>query len=169
MQKSRNILFVTLTAIIVFTCCATNRGLTSKVTVSLVNYVNQGILMIAELEKKSLERYASVTGENYTNDQQLFNELTNFIIPTYKRFADGLRAITPEYEEIQRVHGIYINAADLMYNGFRNKMTGIEKNNETIIINANKDIEKARDECKRWRLELIKLYKKYGVTETGDK
>jgi hypothetical protein len=169
MQKGRAILIVSMAAIFLLGGCAINRGLTSSATVNLVNYINQGILMIAELEQKSLERYASVTGENYTDDQKIYNELKDFIIPTYQRFADGLKAISPEDEEIQRIHAIYKNAADLMSRGFKNKLIGIEKNNEAIIIQANENIEKARDENERWRRELAALYEKYGITETERK
>jgi hypothetical protein len=143
--------------------CAKNNA------VNLVNYTNQGILMIAELEQKSLERYASVTGDNYTSDQRVHDELKNFIIPTYKRFVDGLKNIKVEDEEIKRVHSIYINAADLMYNGFVNKMIGIEKANDPIIIKANENIEKAAKDCERWRQELFELYKKYHVSESKSK
>jgi uncharacterized protein YceK len=169
MQKGRAILVVSMAVIFLLGGCATNRGLTSSATVSLVNYINQGILMIAELEQKSLERYASVTGKNYTTDEKIVNELKDFIIPTYQRFADGLKAITPEDEEIQRVHAICLNAADLMCGGFKNKLIGIENNNEAIIIQANENIEKARDENERWRRELKTLYQKYGVTEVVKK
>lgn len=168
MQKGRSILLVFLAATLLFGGCATNRGITSSVTVSLVNYVNQGILAIAELEQKSLERYASVTGENYTTDQKIQDELRDFIIPAYQRFADGLKAITPEEGDIQRIHAIYIKAADLMCSGFKMKLIGIENKDEAIIIQANADIEKARIENERWRQELEALYKKYGVTEKKD-
>ena len=165
MHKSRAILIVSTAAIFLMGGCATNRGLTSSSTVHLVNYINQGILMIADLEQKSLERYASVTGENYRSDQKVYIELKDFIIPTYQRFADNLKAITPEDGEIQRIHTIYINAAELMCNGFKSKLIGIENNNEVIIVQANKNIEKARDENERWRRELRMLYQKYGVAE----
>jgi hypothetical protein len=165
MQKKAKILGIFLSIIFLFGSCAANKGVTSKTTVNLVNYTNQGILMIAELEQKSLARYASVTGENYTTDQRVYDELNSFIIPNYMRFVDGLRAIKPEDKEIIEVHAIYVNAAELMYRGFNAKMAGIEKNDEALILEANKNIEKARDESARWRLALIELYKKYGVTE----
>lgn len=168
MQKSK-IPVILMVTIFLFAGCAMNKGATSQVAFNLVNYANQGILMIAELEQKSLERYASVTGENYTTDQRIHDELKDFIIPTYERFVDSLRKIQPEDDEIKKIHAVYINAADLMYNGFKNKMIGIEKKDDAIIIQANENIEKAREECKRWRLELIELYKKYGVAETGGK
>jgi hypothetical protein len=151
------------------TGCAFNRGgggiATGSAAKDLVNYVNQGILNIAELERKSLERYASVVGENYTTDQRLYEELRDFVIPVYKRFLDGLREIMPENDEIKALHAIYIQAAELMYDGFKTKMLGVENGSEDIIIQGNEKIEKGRDEAARWRMELIELYKEHGVAE----
>jgi len=165
MHKKVSILGIFLAVFFLFVGCASNKGLTSKTTVNLVNYVNQGVLMIAELEQKSLERYASVTGENYTTEQRVYDELSTFVIPNYKRFVDGLKAITIEDKEIRELHAIYVNAAELMYSGFNTKMIGIEKNNEELVTEGNKDIEKAAEEGNRWRLALVELYKKYGVAE----
>jgi hypothetical protein len=149
--------------------CAFNRVgggiITGSAAKDLVNYTNQGLLRIAELEKRSLERYASVIGENYTTDQRVYEELRDFVIPVYKRFLDGLRDIRSENEEIKRVHAIYIQAAELVYEGFKTKMLGIENGNEDIIIQGNEKIEKGRGEVERWRLELTELYKKHGVAE----
>ena len=151
------------------TGCASNWGGSGIVAGSaakdLVIYANQGILNIAELERKSLERYASVIGENYTTDQKVYEELRDFVMPVYKRFLDGLRKIMPENQEIKAVHAVYIQAAELMYDGFRTKMLGIENDSEDIIIQGNEKIERGRDEATRWRLELLELYKKHGVAE----
>ncbi|MFC1868564.1 hypothetical protein ACFL0H_10575 [Thermodesulfobacteriota bacterium] len=149
--------------------CAAGMGSSGRVAEGLVNYTNHGLLRIAELEKKSLEHYASVIGENYTTDQRVQEALKNYVIPLYKRFLDGLRDIRPGAEEIRSVHGIYIRGAGLIYDGFKTKMLGIEMNNENVIIQGNEKIEKGREEVKKWRLALIDLYKKYGVTEIKEK
>ena len=54
----------------------------------LAIYYNRDICGIAELETLALERYADVTGENYTSDEALRQSLETVIIPAYKRFAD---------------------------------------------------------------------------------
>ncbi|MFC1493874.1 hypothetical protein ACFL6W_01215 [Thermodesulfobacteriota bacterium] len=129
----------------------------------VVEYVNQGILSIAELETKSIERYASVTGENYTTDEKVYEALKDFVIPTYSRFVDNLRNITTEIEDIRRVHGIYIRAAESILEGFKTKMLGIENNDDGIIIQGNKKIEQGSLEIQKWRAELDKLFVEQGV------
>jgi hypothetical protein len=139
-------------------CCATN-----KATLDLVDYINQGILMIAEPEIKSLERYASVTGKNYRTDQKLSEALTNYVIPNYKRFLDLLRTINPRTQEIKRVHAIYVRGAEFLYRGFQILLIGVDKNDENIVMLANEKIVKGRLEVERWKNEIMVLYKKYGV------
>ncbi len=80
-----------------FGCAAT-----SPAAIDLANYVNQGVLRISELEQKSLERYASVTGANYKSDSEVYGALKDWIIPLYTRFVDGLRKIRPETDEVRK-------------------------------------------------------------------
>jgi hypothetical protein len=147
-----------------FNSCATE-----QVAENVVTYTNQGLLNIAELERKALENYASVIGENYTNDERLYEELKNNVVPLYSRFVNGLRNINPDEEEIKRVHRIYLYGADLLLDGFKTMMLGIETNNKMVIEQANEKIIKGSEEVNRWKLALYELYKKYGVGEVKEK
>ena len=149
---------------LLFQSCATN-----QVAQKIVNYTNQDLLTIAELERKALESYASVIGDNYTNDERLYDELNKNVVPLYSRFLNGLRNINPDEEEIRRVHGIYLYGAELLLDGFKTLMFGIETNNKNIISQANEKIIKGREEVERWKSALIELYKKYGVAEVKEK
>ena len=165
MKNSRILLkYIILIIFLLFGGCANEQR-----AQSVVNYTNQGLLNIAELERKALESYASVTGENYTDDETLYKELKENVIPLYSRFLDGLRNINPEEEEIRRVHGIYLYGAELLLDGFKTLMFGIETNNKNIISQANEKIIKGREEVERWKLALFELYKKYGVAEVKEK
>ena len=162
--KMLPVIFFMLCSLLLIWGCATNQG-----AMHLVDYTNQGLLNIAELERTALEHYASVVGENYTTDQRVYDELKENVIPLYKRFLDGLRDIHPVDEEIRMVHGMYINGAELIYDGFKTKMLGLEMDNEQIIIQGNEKIVKGREEVEKWRVQLIELYKKYGVAQVKEK
>jgi len=138
---------------------------TDKVAQDLVDYVNLGVLNIAELEKQSLERYASVTGKNYTTDERVYEALKVNVIPQYKHFLDSLRQIRPKTEEVNKLHGVYVRGAEYLYRGFKSKMLGLEKKDAYVIRAANEKIEKGRVENEKWRNMLIDLNKKHGVVE----
>lgn len=153
----------------VFSGCASGENNTGGKLVSgpaasdIVNYVNQGLIAIAELEQKSLETYASVTGENATTNQKLIDSLTNFIIPTYKRFLTGLRGIKPETQEVRQVHSNYLRAAESTLEGFQTLMIGLENNDQRVIAQGNKKLEEGRIGIEKWRKELTELSKTQGA------
>jgi len=149
-----------LLGINLFVSCAVN-----KTALGIADYINHEILNIAELENKALERYASVTGENYTTDHKIYEELNGYVIPVYKRFLDSLRNINPDNKEIRALHSIYIHGSESIYNGFKIKISGIRSNNIPIIKQGNKKIEKGRIETERWRDQLMSLYDEYGIKQ----
>ena len=144
-------------------------GLTDPVRRDLANYVNQGILNIAELEQKSLQRYASVTGPNYTADERVYEALRDDVVPLYKRFLDGLMQIRPETDDVKKLHRIYIIGAEQLHEGFKEKMYGIELQNEAVILSANSKIERGAAENVKWRQELFALAEKHGLAKEEKK
>ena len=140
---------------------------TGKVSVDLTTYVNQGVMNIAELEQKALAKYASVTGKNYKNDETVYQALQDDVIPLYKRFVRGLRAIQPETEEVRTLHRIYIEAADSLLEGFKLVLLAIEKQDSSIIRPANEYLEAGLRDTERWKKDLIALSAKYGVKIAG--
>ena len=143
--------------------CVSAGCATDKVALDLTNYLNQGVLNIAELEEKSLAHYAAVTGSNYKNDQTAYEALRDYVIPLYKRFVRGLRALQPETQEVRNLNRIYIDGADSLLEGFKLVMLAIETQDASLIRPANEYLEKGRFENERWRNELIALAGKHGV------
>ena len=160
---------------IFFSGCASHKNyvggklISGPAATDIVNYVNQGLISIAELEKKSLERYASVAGKNFTSNQKLLETLKDFVIPTYKRFVTGLGNISPETQEVRNVHAIYLKAAEATLEGFQTIMVGLENDDERIIQQGNKKLEEGQAGVKKWRAALNELYIKNGVAEMKDK
>ncbi|MBN2059436.1 MAG: hypothetical protein JW882_03370 [Deltaproteobacteria bacterium] len=144
--------------------CSLSLGLADeKVAVDLVEYVNQGILNIGELETVALEKYSAVIGENYTSDEIVYNALKEDVIPLYKRFYEGLRLISPKTEEVIKLHQIYVRGAASINEGFRIKMLGLESQDDSVVIMANKKIEAGSEDVIEWKRQLQELCKAHGV------
>jgi hypothetical protein len=144
--------------------CAVN-----KVGPDLVDYVNQGILNISQLEAKAFESYASVTGTNYTTDEAVYIALKDEVIPTYERYLHLLKNIDVQTEDVKNLHLIYIQGAEMIDRGFRSKMSGIENKDESLIIRGNEEIEKGYAVTEKWRSKLTDLYKIHGVNQEDKK
>lgn len=137
------------------------------VATDLAGYLNQGVMNLAELERKSLERYAAVTGSNYTSDESVYNALKDQVIPLYGRFLEGLRSLRPETREVRDLNRVYVQSAQSIYDGFKLKMAGIEQNETYMIIAGNRKIDEGRIESERWRSELTALAKKHDLALLG--
>jgi hypothetical protein len=142
--------------------------ITGPAAADIVNYVNQGLISIRELEVKAIESYESVAGENFTTNKRLFETLRDFVVPTYKRFVTGLKNIPIKNQEVRQVHSTYIKAAESNLEGFQTIMIGTEKGDVSITKQGNKKLEEGRDEIEKWNAELNELCKKNGVAFLKD-
>ncbi|MGD9159295.1 MAG: hypothetical protein PVG39_12860 [Desulfobacteraceae bacterium] len=173
-MKSAHYSIIIIFIIALISGCSSDKSYTGGKLVAgpaandIVTYINQGIFSIRELEIKSLESYASVTGENATTDKKLFKTLTDFVVPTYKRFVTGLKNIPVENQEVRQVHAIYIKAAESNLEGFQTIMIGSEKSDVTIIKQGNKKLEEGRAGIEKWNAELNELCKKNGIAFLKD-
>lgn len=135
-----------------------------QIPYDIIQYVNRDMLNISQLEVNALKCYASVTDENYTTDERVHEALKSVVVPYYGRFTELLRDISPETDELKRIHAFYVKGAESMYNGFKAKMIGIEKNDENLINLANSQIIAGRDQTLKWQSELGLLLQKSAVT-----
>jgi hypothetical protein len=142
---------------------------TDPVATDLTNYVDQGVLQIAELEQKSLERYASVTGPNSKSDEELYAALNDRGISLYTRFLKGLRKIRPETQEVRDLRQVYILGTQSVRDGFKTLKIAIEQKDRGLIKSVNGELEAGRLDKERWRRELTGLANKYGLKSTEEK
>jgi hypothetical protein len=155
--------FATVLIMICIVACAG----TDQVGVDLVQYVNQDIMGIAQVESKALARYAAVTGGNYRDDQTLLTALQQDVIPLYKRFLILLRQVQPQRKEVRRLHAIYLNGAEDLYDGFRIMRSGLQNQDQALIRTANRKIVQGRTATEKWRNELRFMSETHGVALTG--
>lgn len=154
---------IVLSAQLFFLCIIATGCAEKNIAADLVGYVNYGILDISSLESEALKKYASVTGSNYTSDSAVYETLKNDVIPVYNKFLEMLKKIRIQTVEVEQLHSIYVQGAEIMYNGFVAKKQALERKDESRMLYANGQIEKGRAETERWRGKLLELCKGYGV------
>lgn len=131
----------------------------------LVNYINQNIMGVVEVEQAALERYAAVSGENYVSDQVLYNTLKREVIPTFAEFVDVLHRIEPETDVVKALHAKFINGATYRLRGFQTIMGGIRSQDAQVIRAANGLLDEGALEIEKWQTELHHLYEMYGIRQ----
>jgi hypothetical protein len=155
---------VTLLAVILIASCAVDPK-----KENLVNYVNRDMLSIAQIEVVAFERYAAVTGKNYTTDQAVYEALRDEVIPVYKRFTQLLNQIKPDDEEVARIHGLYVKGSRRILKGFELKLFGIADKDEGVITLGNKKIDAGIRQNLEWREQVLALKEERGLLSADRK
>ncbi len=134
----------------------------------LINYYNTDLPKITQLEEDAMAAYAGIAGPNYQNDSVMYVVLKETVIPKYSEFYDGLQAIKPSTEEVQKMHGEYIEAAKDQLEAFKLIVEAIDKQDEEVIKVANGDFEKAKIALDEWKAEFEEIRKKHNIVMEGE-
>lgn len=138
----------------------------NKTKKDLLAYINTELPKIAEYESVAINEFSAVTGNNYTDDQTLYDALTDTIIPAYGVLRSSLEEITLNLKtrQIRELNEIYIDAANEQYNAFLAFQTALLQGDASLIAQANEKLDKGRKLLRSWKTELDDLCAKNGVT-----
>lgn len=132
-------------------------GCNNQVQDDIINYYEKELTEIIHLETEAIEAFNSVTGENYIDDNHFYNTLLETVIPKYSKFLERLKGIEPATKEVSKIHKLYIQTANTQYEAFLLMKKAVENQDKELVINANKELEKARELIKEWENQLEHL------------
>ncbi|MGC4020754.1 MAG: hypothetical protein QM734_01820 [Cyclobacteriaceae bacterium] len=130
----------------------------------LLNYINTELPKVAALETEAVTAYDGISGDNYQSDSIMYFTIKQTVLPKYEEFAAKLTAIHPATEEVSQMHSEYVNAAADQLEAFKLICLAIEKQDTTVIQQANGDLDKARNLIEVWKNDLDDKCKKHGVS-----
>jgi len=123
----------------------------------LVNYINDGVKPLAPLEAEAVRAYEGATGDNYTDDETLYNKLDKEVIPKYSKLVKKVKAIKVNDPEIKKIHQIYIDSAEKQYSAFEMFIEALEKQDAEIVTAANKKLAEGKEVMDQYNKELKAL------------
>lgn len=132
---------------------------TTQVSVKedLNNYINSGLSNLKDLEQTALDSYTSVSGDNYTNDSAMYQEMKTVTVPKYTEFYQKLSAMKPKTKEVQDVHSLYVTGAKYQLDAFKQILTALEKQDADLINDANKKLDAGREKINAFLEEINTL------------
>ncbi|TWD95725.1 hypothetical protein FB550_11287 [Neobacillus bataviensis] len=129
----------------------------------LLNYVNKEMKQAGKLEAAAVSAYEGVSGANYQDDQTMYDALTKEVIPNYNKFIKELDSVNIETDELQEIHEIYIEGADIQYKAFVTIKQALEEQDPALVQEANDMLADARDHIRDYKNKLNKLAKDHDV------
>jgi len=132
---------------------------------ALLKYINKDLVEISDIETKFLESYESVTGDNYTNDFDMYVEFSNntSILARELNSAALEVGMAIDDEEILEVHKIYIDSTSNFMNAVSLFLSALETQDYAQLSLANEKLNKANSLALDFKKELNKLAEKYNI------
>ncbi|MEH7490605.1 hypothetical protein [Neobacillus niacini] len=129
----------------------------------ILNYINKEMKTAQTLEEKAVSAYEGVAGVNYTDDQTMYDALVNEVIPTYTDLISELETVRIESDELKAVHEIYLAGAKLQFSAFEKIKEAIEKQDASLVEEANQLLEEGRLQIEDYNNKLDELAKEHNV------
>lgn len=155
-KRINAIIRITMSFLLIITISGCSRNNT-EVQDDILNYINVELPKLVELESTVIEGYESVTGDNYTDDETLYNALQNEIIPSSLDLIDAAEEIVPETEDVRVVHEIYLSAINKENSAFTTILSAIENQDYDKVSLANDKLTDARKELRDFNSNLDDL------------
>jgi len=143
-------------------------GCGNQVQDDLLNYINNDMSSIVDLETKAITEYESVTGDNYTNDEDMYIHLLDVVLPAYQTLIEEAEAIDPDTPEVIQVHELYLEATNTQYNAIVKVLAAIETQDYDLISDANQMLSEGRSEMRNFLNTVQQLAEENNVEITEE-
>lgn len=131
----------------------------------LLQFINEDLAEEFKLESEANDLYAQNTGDNFKGDEELYNALTETIIPNYEKMIAGASDIDlGEFTEFSELKSLIIQYWSKKKEAFSVLATAAEQHDESITQEANTIFEEAHTIYDKYDKELNQLGKEYDVT-----
>ena len=110
---------------------------------SAVADYKDSMIGMADQEAYLLEQYASVTGENFTDDLTLYNVLVD-LVPEVVAFIGEMEEINPSDPKLRALHDVYLKAWNLQSKGMTLSIAALEAQDYEKIAEANEALAEGR-------------------------
>lgn len=159
---NKKILLTILTAL--FAICLVGCGNDEKQT-ELVNYVNNDLKEVNKLEAEMRESYNSVAGDNYTSDEEMYNEINDKTLALAKELNDKATKISDgiKDEKLKETHKIYIEFTADFSSALETLKSALENQDAAQATEASEQINAADKKGADYKNKLEKLAKEYDV------
>jgi hypothetical protein len=129
----------------------------------ILKYINEEMNTAQELEDTAVSAYEGVAGANYKDDQTMYDALVNVVLPNYTDLITELENIPIETDELKEIHNIYLSGAKLQLSAFEKITEALEKQDSSMVDEANQLLEEGRLQIEDYNDKLDELAKEHNV------
>ena len=136
----------------------------------IINYCNVYLDEVAELEDGVMNSFNGVIGDNYTDDETLYNELVDNTLPACNKFVEQVTAYQTEIknDDLRTVHKTLVKYARALKTAVLGIRGALEAQDYDKMVEAQKLFYDAEDIGVEFGEQLDDLCEKYDIVNTDD-
>ena len=136
--------------------------------IEFADYINNDLAKLMEIEQKFLNSYGSVSVENYTDDETMYNEIKNYSSVYAQEMQSKAYEIADkiQFDKIKDLHNLFINYASSVNSAMGLMLSGLYEQDLDYVNDANEKLSEANDYASRYKEELQSLADELNMTIT---
>ncbi|MGX1194546.1 hypothetical protein [Metabacillus sp. SLBN-84] len=146
-----------------FTAGCTAAPQEKKTQEEILSVINEDVANISANEVKANQILGSVSGENYRNDQELYDVLVQQVIPIFNQAVDDAEALDPKSDELDQQLRIMTDALKIYQKALMLEKEALEKQDEQLLEQSNRLGLDYQSAIKKYHEGMEKLTEKYGI------
>lgn len=160
-------IMATISALLICVSVLTGCGKADPVQDDLINYINNQMPTVVELENKVNAEYAAISVDG-VDDATFDAKLKDVVIPASDELLKKVKAIVPATEEVSKVHDKYIGLATDQHETFTllQQMSAAVKKTDTALVDSlNEKIIAISNKPNTYAADLQALKKAHEVED----
>ncbi|WP_368658101.1 hypothetical protein AB3Z07_24985 [Metabacillus halosaccharovorans] len=129
----------------------------------IVDFINEDMNEIASYETKANEALATVSGENFKNDEELHSVLTSEVIPEFEKAIETAESLEVNVEELEPIKDKLEEALGIYYDALLLEKEALEKTDQELIEQSNAKGEEYMNALNEYHEEMEKLATEYEI------
>lgn len=133
---------------------------------ALIAYI-QDLAELESLETEMLESFASVSGENYTDDEAMYTEITERTLPLCQQMNEKVSEIVPGDSEIEELCNMHQDYVARWLNALTMTVSALSSQDAAQAAEANNQMRAADDLATEFHQALRSLAEERNVSLDG--
>lgn len=128
----------------------------------LIDYINKDLQTVITPEGEAIDLYDAAKKDTAT-DHEMYLMLRDEVLPAARKWDNAAEAISVETEEVRKVHELYIEMVNEYYSGWTLMLSALEKQDYTLMTQANEKLNSGKKLGRDFQAELSKLMAEHDV------
>lgn len=132
----------------------------------LLEFINEDVGRISAQEEIVFASLDSVTGDNYTTDAALYEELTTTAIPEYEKALQMMYGLEPKWEGLEEPAVLIVKAGELFLETLMLEKEAHDRQDPSFREQSHAVMDEYLQAIDEYHQKLEKLSESYGVVYT---